>query len=143
MTSTLDGKQLKERNFLLYPISRLCTTMKLLVLTMHKEVKEIHWDYFIGSKHKQFLFTSCDASKKRMSECSKGVRFLLLHRIEWRKIVQAPTMVWCFYFRHVYAELFFTSQYKDWRWTTVKKTSFVQSKVQMKVLHSVNLSIMK
>ena len=95
--------------------------MKLLVLAMHKEVKEIHWDYFMGSKHKQFLFTSCNASKKRMSKRSKGVRFLLLHRTEWRKIVQAPTMVWCFYFRRVYAELFFTSQYKDWRWTTVKK----------------------
>ena len=95
--------------------------MKLLVLAMHKEVKEIHWDYFIGSKHKQFLFTSCNASKKRMSKRSKGVRFLLLYRTEWRKIVQAPTMVWCFYFRHVYAELFFTSQYKDWRWKTVKK----------------------
>ena len=47
MTCTLDGKRLKERNFLLYPICRLCTTMKLLVLTMHKAVKEIHWDYSI------------------------------------------------------------------------------------------------
>ena len=71
MTCTLDGKQLKERNFLLYPICRLCTTKKLLVLTMHKAVKEIHWDYSIESRHKQF----CNASKKRMSKHSKGVRF--------------------------------------------------------------------
>ena len=121
MTCTLDGKQLKERNFLLYPICRLCTTMKLLVLTMHKAVKEIHWDYSIESRHKQFLFTSCDASKKRMSECSKGVRFFVVASHWVKKNRSSTNHGMMFYFRHVYAELFFTSQYKDWRWTTVKK----------------------
>ena len=141
MTCTLDGKQPKERNFLLYPISRLCTTMKLLVLAMHKAVKEIHWDYSIESRHKQFLFTSCNASKKRMSERSKGVRFLLLHRIEWRKIVQAPTMVWCFFFQTCICWVIFYISIERLEVNDGENKSFIQLKVQMKVLHSVNLSM--
>ena len=55
------------------------------------------WRLFHGKCARTFLFSSCDASKERTNERSERVKFLMHHN-KWIKIVQALSMVCCFYF---------------------------------------------
>ena len=115
--------------------------MKLLVLAMHKEVKEIHWDYSIESKHKQFLFTSCNASKKRMSKRSKGVPFFVVASHWVKKNRSSTNHGMMFLFQTCICWVIFYISIQRLEVNDCENKSFIQLKVQMKVLHSVNLSM--
>ena len=90
----------------------------------------INRDYSMESAHEQFLFTSCNASKKRTSECSnksiKIIQALSMVASKKRtsecsnksiKIIQALSMVWCFHFIHFVIFSHFNSKIEgEWLW---------------------------
>lgn len=56
----------------------------------------------------------CDASKKITSEHSKRVFFFSLHCNEWIKIIEAISMVRCFYFMHTNLISHFNANKRLW-----------------------------